>query len=100
MRIALCALAFAIAIASLSFAAGEDRTAHCAWGTGALLLGDIRPGHEEQLFQRCQPGDTIGIRPDYTVIVARVCDFAQPVMVLRTKVVCVLRPPRGVRASD
>jgi hypothetical protein len=74
--------------------------AYCAWGTGALLLGDIRPGHEEQLFPRCRVGDTIGIPPDATVTVGRVCDFTQPVVVLRTKVVCVLRPPRGVRASE
>jgi hypothetical protein len=53
-----------------------------------------------RLFARRQPGDTIGIPPDYTVTIGRVCDFTQPVVVVRTKVVCVLRASRGVRATD
>jgi hypothetical protein len=78
-----------------------DTSAYCSWGTGELLLEHIRPGHEEHLFARCQPGDTIGIPADYVVTVARVCDFARPIVALRKgTVVCVLRPPRGMRASE
>jgi hypothetical protein len=51
-------------------------------------------------FARYQPGGTIGIPPDATVTLARVCDFTQPAVVLRKTVVCVLRAPRGVRASE
>jgi len=71
---------------------------YCQSGTGALLIDDSDT-ILQSVYEKCRPGDTIGIAAggNGSVGVQRLCDFTKAIQQASRLTVCVLAPLRPTR---